>query len=185
MCRTTLFEKPAITYSVPGPHVVAAMGTLSDELLRRVPLAGAQVGEGGGDGAVPGSASPERAVEGSGNDGAIPGIDSPARAVEANADDGVLSLIDPSQDATEDEGQAAALLLRLRTVDQALMLAQVLQLKNYRCLARLSELEREPVTEEGAGEIFRIGNQVAGYERRLVGVREWFGRRGLGERYHI
>ena len=45
MCRTTLFEPPAITFPAPGPHMLAAMVALSDELLQRVPLARAELAE--------------------------------------------------------------------------------------------------------------------------------------------
>ena len=41
------------------------------------------------------------------------------------------------------------------------------------------------MTEEGAGEIFRIRDRMTGIERRLVVVREWFRRLGLGEEYNI
>ena len=113
MCRTPLFEKPAISFPVPGPRVVAAMGALSDELLGRVPLAGALVGEdsgegGGGGGALLGSESREGVGDANGDGDALPGTDSPEHAVEANVDDGAVPGIDLSQVATGDETRRGA-----------------------------------------------------------------------------
>ena len=150
--------------SIPGPQLLAAMRAFSEELLRRVALAGALVGEDGG-------------ARGPG-DGAVRESDSPERAVEANADDSATPRINSSQQVMGYEARA-------------LELAQVPQLENRMCLSPLRGLsplvglESEVLTEEDAAEISRMRNRMMGIERRLVRIRERFGRQGLGERFDI
>ena len=91
MCRTTLFEQPAITFPVPQPHMLAAMAALSGELLQRVPLARAEVAEHVG--------------EASEDDGAIPRVDSSQLAVQ----DGALSAGLPPPTVADDLALARAL----------------------------------------------------------------------------
>ena len=134
--------------------MVAAMGALSDELLRRVRLVTESLGEEGGDGASVGSEASERAGEVEGGDGAVPGIEL-------------------RQQATQDEAG-----IRLPTVDDDPTLAQALQVENGACLPRLWELETEAAREEGTGEIPRLRDRMMGIEERLGRVRERMRRQG-------